>query len=1221
MKMRAVRLLSPARILGVLLAGAALSAHAAATVTLVFTNAPSGTYSNGVPVVVQAVATPSGLPDPATNTAMTLWFRTLAPLCTNLWNAVPMASNGLPANVWQATVPRLPAGTVDYYVTCDFSGTGAVSPTSTVTSSYTVGTLLPAARYADFQDTWTGTPYVYSNAARWITANSFAPGDYAAFSHVGTIWVTGGKFCFLLNTNTPKYVMSPLLSDGVARVSFDVCLMKGSGGWTNSVALETSVDTGATWQVQYSASLTAGTPLYPTVTVTGVTGPSLVRVRGTGYTAGAGDNCDVVIDNIRLVPLAADLVLAAATNAVTPDTPESYDAVTLRCLAADVNPLSPSVNRRVTAWYNYTDINGVAAGWASLPMTNSPSAPFEYSAVLTNAAGQGLDAGTNQYYFTCDFDGYYYSDADKRASIASATNTYAINFANVKVLQLGTNALDFGGVATNATGVRAVPVHNSGNVPLSVTNVDCPAPFSVSTPLPLVVPAGGTSNLMVSFAPAVLGSTNSTLTVWSDATSVTGTNTVSLTGTGLVAETTAMVSLNGPAGGLKNTPLAFTASASNNYGHAVQFQFDWGDDSSLIWGTSVVSMATFVTNHTWTATNTFSVKTRARCAADVNVTSAWYGPVTITITNTRVIRLVGNLPGKLDFGSVLTNSTVNLPLQVCNDGVDTLNVTNVTVVPGAGFSVSPTSFTVPWGSGTNVTVYFTPTVTNPPYIVALTVLSDAMGGTNTIQVAGTGTVTEAVFTPTLNGATNGAPGQTLSFWAQTTDNYGSNIQYRFDWGDGSTSSWGSVVASGTIYTNTHFWTNEATYQVKAQAQNYSGIYTSPWSAPLSVGINFSRVIGVNGDLAFGIAVTNIGSAPQVLTVTNSGSGPLSVAAITGTPAFAVAPTNAFTLPAGAGTNLNVTFLPSAVGAHTGLLTVVSDKTAGTNTIAVSGTGVVWRGVNSLAGPATGTRGDALTYTATPAASWSVETLEYQFDWGDGQTSLWQAAASTSHVWTAVSTNTLRARVRSAWHTNVFSTWTVRTNIVYDQPQVIFGPGTNGLPLPVAATISAPAGTVSNVALGYQAPGSASTNFVLLPLAAAGAATWTNMLPPLSPGTLNYILQYLQAGTAVRYPSSGSLSTNLTGTLGAVRQEAFDGTWTHLGGNQYVNAAGWTGSYMAVGSIIGLNTDPNLPPTSPPSGKYLVLLNTNQPCFLMTPLLPQGIGTIYFEAVLRKASTF
>ena len=84
------------RVLGILLAAAALSAPAASVSSLVFTNSPSNvTVTNWTLVPVNVIATTGGAP---VIVSVTLNFRTQAPLCTNLWNSLPMAASGSPTN-------------------------------------------------------------------------------------------------------------------------------------------------------------------------------------------------------------------------------------------------------------------------------------------------------------------------------------------------------------------------------------------------------------------------------------------------------------------------------------------------------------------------------------------------------------------------------------------------------------------------------------------------------------------------------------------------------------------------------------------------------------------------------------------------------------------------------------------------------------------------------------------------------------------------------------------------------------------------------------------------------------------------------------------------------------------------------------------------------------------------------------------------------------------
>jgi hypothetical protein len=103
----------------------------------------------------------------------------------------------------------------------------------------------------------------------------------------------------------------------------------------------------------------------------------------------------------------------------------------------------------------------------------------------------------------------------------------------------------------------------------------------------------------------------------------------------------------------------------------------------------------------------------------------------------------------------------------------------------------------------------------------------------------------------------------------------------------------------------------------------------------------TRIIGLAGNLAFGNV--QVGSrASMTVTITNSGTGTLTVGGITFTNGLNNVMTVNWTggpITAGNSQNITVQFAPTAAQAYSGALTVNGDQTSGTNAIAVSGTGV------------------------------------------------------------------------------------------------------------------------------------------------------------------------------------------------------------------------------------------------------------------------------------------
>jgi hypothetical protein len=101
-------------------------------------------------------------------------------------------------------------------------------------------------------------------------------------------------------------------------------------------------------------------------------------------------------------------------------------------------------------------------------------------------------------------------------------------------------------------------------------------------------------------------------------------------------------------------------------------------------------------------------------------------------------------------------------------------------------------------------------------------------------------------------------------------------------------------------------------------------------------------------LTFGSQALNTTSAAQTVTLTNTGTGPLTIISIAASGDFAETSTGATacpispaTLPATAGSNtctISVTFKPTATGTRTGTLTITDDAAPGTQTVGLTGTG-------------------------------------------------------------------------------------------------------------------------------------------------------------------------------------------------------------------------------------------------------------------------------------------
>jgi uncharacterized membrane protein len=86
----------------------------------------------------------------------------------------------------------------------------------------------------------------------------------------------------------------------------------------------------------------------------------------------------------------------------------------------------------------------------------------------------------------------------------------------------------------------------------------------------------------------------------------------------------------GPTTGSPGTSYTYsTGGSSSNFGHPVQYQFDWGDGSTSDWLAVGITSA----SKAWSSSSTYGVKARGRCATHTSVVSNWSSNLPVTISS------------------------------------------------------------------------------------------------------------------------------------------------------------------------------------------------------------------------------------------------------------------------------------------------------------------------------------------------------------------------------------------------------------------------------------------------------------------------------------------------------------------------------------------------------------------------------------------------------------
>jgi len=250
-------------------------------------------------------------------------------------------------------------------------------------------------------------------------------------------------------------------------------------------------------------------------------------------------------------------------------------------------------------------------------------------------------------------------------------------------------SLNFGDVNLGSTSGKIVTVRNDGNANLIIGTITSPSPpFSkqIDNCSGLTISQNETCTITYRFVPTSAGSFSSNSSIPSndpDENPVT----ISINGVGVVETITIPNILTGPITGTTDVSYSYTTGGStSNFGHTVEYQFDWKGDASDLspWGASPQSK-------TWTSPGTYSVKARARCATDNSVTSSWSSALSVTISN-----------------PTETISTPNIPTG------PTIGTTNNSYSYSTGGSVSslvhPVEYQFDWkGDGTDLSSWGTTT--------------------------------------------------------------------------------------------------------------------------------------------------------------------------------------------------------------------------------------------------------------------------------------------------------------------------------------------------------------------------------------------------------------------------------------------------------------------------------------------------------------------------------
>ncbi|HXJ91874.1 MAG TPA: choice-of-anchor D domain-containing protein [Terriglobia bacterium] len=276
-----------------------------------------------------------------------------------------------------------------------------------------------------------------------------------------------------------------------------------------------------------------------------------------------------------------------------------------------------------------------------------------------------------------------------------------------------------------------VVLKSTGDGPLQISSVTVGTPFSETNSCPASIAAGSSCTISVSFTPTVAGSASGTLTIVDNA----GTQTVSLTGTGLAQVSFSPSTLSFGTVVVGNTSASKKVTVTNN-GSAVTLS-------------SVSTSAGFAV-----ASNTCgtSLAAGAKCTVGVTFSPTAVGSATGTLTFTdsapdspQTVSLTGSgsapvsfSSSTLSFGTVKVGTTsVTKTVTVTNHLSASLSFSSIAASAGFAVASNTCGASVAAGAKCTVGVTFSPTATGAT-TGTLTFTDSALTSPQTVGLTGTG---------------------------------------------------------------------------------------------------------------------------------------------------------------------------------------------------------------------------------------------------------------------------------------------------------------------------------------------------------------------------------------------------------------------------------------------------------------------------------------------------
>jgi hypothetical protein len=483
---------------------------------------------------------------------------------------------------------------------------------------------------------------------------------------------------------------------------------------------------------------------------------------------------------------------------------------------------------------------------------------------------------------------------------------------------------------------QTITFTNTGDLPATVSGVSISGDYAQTNTCGASLAVGANCSVSVTFTPTARGSRTGTVTVQGNFTSAPPVINLSGTGQAFIASLTpASFDFGSVPVSTSSSSQAFTYSNTgdlpltvSSVSVAADFNQTNNCPASLAVNTSCSINVTFAPRSTGTQT--------------ANLAGSGSAAASASLTGTGVMPLATISPASLSFGNqrVGTSSAPQV-VTVTNSGAYSFFVNDVSYP--AAYTITSNCFTsIAPGASCTVNVVFAPANLQPAAGV-LTIAGDFTATPSSVSLSGTPIASTATLSPTsLTFASQivgtVSPAQTLTL--SNTGNVPNNLTAIQATGDFvQTNNCGAALAVGATCTISVSFA-PTVHGSRSGAITVSGDFTSAAPSASLTGTGTTPVAAWSpASLNFANQLVGNASNPQVVTLSNTGDGPLTISGITASGDFAQTNSCGATLAAGGNCNINVTFVPTTTGARTGSLSLNSNSSVAVSSITLAGTGL------------------------------------------------------------------------------------------------------------------------------------------------------------------------------------------------------------------------------------------------------------------------------------------